>query len=199
MNTPNKLTLLRILLVPFFVFFLLMPSIPHHYLIAGLVFGLASLTDHFDGRLARKNNQITDFGKFADPLADKILVMAAFMCFVELGLSGSLVVIIMIFREFVVTSIRLVAVGQGKVIAANIWGKAKTVSQIAAIIVVIVLQYVNELISMGTFPVAAADAAVLSHAFLITGEICLWISAALTLISGAIYIWDNRDAIKNVK
>ena len=199
MNTPNKLTLLRILLVPFFVFFLLMPSIPHHYLIAGLVFGLASLTDHFDGRLARKNNQITDFGKFADPLADKILVMAAFMCFVELGLSGSLVVIIMIFREFVVTSIRLVAVGQGKVIAANIWGKAKTVSQIAAIIVVIVLQYVNELISMGTFPVAAADAAVLSRAFLITGEICLWISAALTLISGAIYIWDNRDAIKNVQ
>ena len=199
MNTPNKLTVLRILLVPFFVFFLLMQSIPHHYLIAGLVFGAASLTDHFDGRLARKHNQITDFGKFADPLADKILVMAAFMCFVELGLCGSLVVIIMIFREFVVTSIRLVAVGQGKVIAANAWGKAKTVSQIAAIVVVLVLQYIYELISMGVIVVNAVHASTLFYVFVVCGEAAIWISAILTLISGAIYIWDNRSVIKNIK
>lgn len=127
MNTPNKLTILRILLVPFFVAALLLAVIPHHFLIAGLIFGVASLTDLLDGKLARKRGQITDFGKFADPLADKILVISALICFVQLGIIGAVPVIVLLFREFAVTSIRLVAASNGKVVAANLWGKAKTV------------------------------------------------------------------------
>ena len=186
MNTPNKLTLLRILLVPFFVLFLLLPSIPHHYLLAGLVFGAAALTDHFDGSLARKHGQITDFGTFADPLADKILV-------------GAVAVIIILFREFLVTSIRLVASGKGKVIAANKWGKAKTISQIVAILMILVLQYVDELVSLGIVPLAAEDAQVFSTAALIIGQIATWICVLFTLISGAIYLWDNREFVKTAK
>lgn len=199
MNTPNKLTLLRIVLVPFFVLFLLLPQIPHHYLLAGIVFAIAAITDHFDGRLARKHNQITDFGKFADPLADKILVMAAFLCFVQDGLLSAVAVIIMLFREFMVTSVRLVAVEHKKVIAANLWGKAKTVSQIFSIILVIVLQYIGELMKMGFIPVSAEAAASVNWWFLTIGEAAVWISVALTVISGAIYLWDNREFVKNAK
>ena len=195
MNTPNKLTLLRIALVPFFVAFLLMPSVPHHYLIAGLIFGAAALTDHFDGKLARKNGQITDFGKFADPLADKILVVSAFLCFVELDVIGAIPVIIVLFREFLVTSIRLVASGNGKVIAANGWGKAKTISQIAAILVIIVLQYGNELILMQVIPLCSAEADMFVRASLLAGQIAVWICLGFTLISGGIYLWDNRQYI----
>lgn len=199
MNTPNKLTLLRILLVPFFVAFLLLPSVPHHYLIAGLIFGAAAITDHFDGSIARRNGQITDFGKFADPLADKILVMSAFVCFVELNLISAVAVIVILFREFLVTSIRLVASGSGKVIAANLWGKAKTVSQIAAILVVIVLQYANELISMQVIPLAAPDAQLFSLVSLVVGQLAVWICVIFTLISGGIYLWDNRNYVKEAK
>ncbi|MCI9273628.1 MAG: CDP-diacylglycerol--glycerol-3-phosphate 3-phosphatidyltransferase [Clostridiales bacterium] len=199
MNTPNKLTLLRIALVPFFVAFLLMPSVPHHYLIAGLIFGAAALTDHFDGKLARKNGQITDFGKFADPLADKILVVSAFLCFVELDVIGAIPVIIVLFREFLVTSIRLVASGNGKVIAANGWGKAKTISQIAAILVIIVLQYGNELILMQVIPLGSAEAEMFVRASLLAGQIAVWICVGFTLISGGIYLWDNRQYIKTAK
>lgn len=199
MNTPNKLTLLRIVLVPFFVLFLLLPQIPHHYLLAGIVFAIAAITDHFDGRLARKHNQITDFGKFADPLADKILVMAAFLCFVQDGLLSAVAVIIMLFREFMVTSVRLVAVEHKKVIAANLWGKAKTVSQIISIILVIALQYIGELMEMGSIPVSAETAASANWWFLIIGKAAVWISVALTVISGAIYLWDNREFVKNAK
>ncbi|MDA6259932.1 CDP-alcohol phosphatidyltransferase family protein, partial [Escherichia coli] len=109
MNTPNKLTLLRIILVPFFVAALLITALPHNFLIAGLIFAAASLTDMFDGRLVRKKNQVTDFGKFADPLADKILVLSALICFVELGIGGAVPVIIILFRELMVTSMRLIA------------------------------------------------------------------------------------------
>lgn len=199
MNTPNKLTLLRILLVPFFVLFLLLPAVPHHYLLAGLVFGAAALTDHFDGRLARKHGQITDFGKFADPLADKILVTSAFVCFVQLDLVSAVAVIIILFREFLVTSIRLVASGKGKVIAANQWGKAKTISQIVAILLVVVLQYGNELISLGILPLTMEEARIFSQVTLVVGQIATWICVLFTLISGAIYLWDNREFVKTAK
>ena len=199
MNTPNKLTLLRIVLVPFFVLFLLLPQIPHHYLLAGIVFAIAAVTDHFDGRLARKHNQITDFGKFADPLADKILVMAAFLCFVQDGLLSAVAVIIMLFREFMVTSVRLVAVEHKKVIAANFWGKAKTVSQIVSILLVLILHYVGELMGMGVIPVSAEPAAAANWWFFTIGEAAVWISVVLTVISGAIYLWDNRNFVKNAK
>ena len=144
MNLPNKLTILRMALVPFFVFFTLADFIPHHLLIAGLVFGAASYTDHLDGKIARRDNLITNFGKLMDPLADKIMVMSALVCFVETGFANVWFVLLIMIREFAVTSIRLIAVENGKVIPANGWGKAKTVSQIVAICVIFLLQYVLE-------------------------------------------------------
>ena len=140
MNLPNKLTLLRIALVPVFVIFLMIDSIPYGKIWAILVFAIASLTDMLDGRIARKHGLVTDFGKFADPVADKILTMAAFICFVSQGWAYAALVILILAREFIVTSIRLVAAGGGTVIAANRWGKAKTISQIITILLIMVLQ-----------------------------------------------------------
>ena len=197
MNLPNKLTMLRIILVPFYIFFMLMPVIPHHYLIAFIIFAAASYTDHLDGKIARKQNMITDFGKFADPLADKIMVLAALACFVQLGITNAVVLIIIISREFMVTAMRLVASGSGKVVAANVWGKAKTVSQIIAVLVILLLQYILELGNMGL--VSLGDISALSGIFYIIGSVLLWISAILTIISGVIYIVQNFEFIKNAK
>ncbi len=197
MNLPNKLTMLRLILVPFYVFFLLMPVIPHHYLWALLIFAVAAYTDHLDGKIARKYNMITDFGKFADPLADKIMIFAALACFIQLGLTGAVVLIITAAREFTVTSIRLVASGSGKVVAANIWGKLKTVSQMVAVLVVMLLQYLLELHTMGAL--SLGDAGTVSFWFGVTGEILLWISVVLTLISGVVYVCQNFDFIRNAK
>ncbi|MEG1994555.1 MAG: CDP-diacylglycerol--glycerol-3-phosphate 3-phosphatidyltransferase, partial [Oscillospiraceae bacterium] len=129
MNLPNKLTVLRICLIPLFLFFLYCNFIPHNFLIALVVFGAASFTDMLDGKIARKHNLVTDFGKFMDPLADKLLVISAMIAFVGLNLASSIVVIIILAREFLVTSLRLVAANSGVVIAADKWGKYKTVSQ----------------------------------------------------------------------
>lgn len=197
MNLPNKLTVLRLLLVPFFVFFLLMPAIPHHYLIALLLFAAASYTDHLDGKIARKYNMITDFGKFADPLADKIMIFAALACFIQLGLTGAVVLIITAAREFTVTSIRLVAAGSGKVVAANVWGKLKTVSQMAAVMVVMLLQYLLELQRLSLVQFADPDA--VSFWFGLSGQILLWISVVFTLISGIVYVCQNVEFIKKAK
>lgn len=136
MNLPNKLTVGRIFLVPFFVAAMLI-SFPCNNIAAIIIFVIASVTDMMDGKIARKKNLITDFGKFADPLADKILVLSALLCFVQKGLCGCVPVIIVLFREFTVTSIRLIAASKGKVVAANMWGKVKTVSQMIAIITII--------------------------------------------------------------
>lgn len=196
MNLPNKLTVMRIILVPFYIFFLLMPVIPHHYLIAFLIFAAASYTDHLDGKIARKYNMITDFGKFADPLADKIMILAALACFVQLGLTNAVVLTVIVSREFMVTAMRLVASSKGKVVAANNWGKAKTISQIAAVLLVMLLQYILEL---GTMKLISVDAAALSPVFSLIGEIAIWISAVLTIISGIIYIVQNFEFIKEAK
>lgn len=187
MNTPNKLTILRIILVPFLVAVLLLDFIPHRMIIAAALFSAASITDYFDGKLARKNGQITSFGKFADPLADKILVISAFLCFVQLGIIGAVPVIIVLFREFAVTSVRLVAAAGGKVVAANMWGKAKTVSQIAAVIITLVLEYALGLFGFEGAAAVAVDAVI---------QTVVWISVVLTVISGAIYIKDNIEFIK---
>lgn len=188
MNLPNKLTILRIVLVPLFVALLLIPAIPYNEIWAILVFSLASLTDMLDGRIARKHGLVTDFGKFADPVADKILTMSAFVCFVALGWADAALVIIILAREFIVTSIRLVAAGGAKVIAANLWGKAKTVSQIFAILLVLALQAVN-----------SATGYVYLELFWWIGFAALCVCTALTLISGGVYLWKNRSLIKNVK
>ena len=196
MNLPNKLTMLRIILVPFYIFFLLMPGISHHYLIALIIFGAASYTDHLDGKIARKYNMITDFGKFADPLADKIMILAALACFVQLGLTNAVVLTVIVAREFMVTAMRLVASSKGKVVAANNWGKAKTISQIAAVLLVMIFQYILELGAMGLVNINTAS---LIPVFGLIGEIALWISALLTVISGVVYIVQNFEFIKNAK
>ena len=134
MNLPNKLTLLRLILVPFYFFFLLCDAIPFNWLIALVIFIAASITDKLDGTIARKYNLVSTFGKFMDPLADKFLVIAALMGMVELGVVSSVAAYIIVARELLVTGIRLLAVEDGVVIAANNLGKAKTVTQMIAII-----------------------------------------------------------------
>ncbi|MEG1426126.1 MAG: CDP-diacylglycerol--glycerol-3-phosphate 3-phosphatidyltransferase [Oscillospiraceae bacterium] len=187
MNVPNRLTVLRVVMVPFFVFFLMAEGIPHHLLVALVIFGVASYTDHLDGKIARRDHLITDFGKFMDPLADKILVMAAIICFVALGYTNVWLALLIMFREFAVTSVRLVAAGSGKVIAANKWGKLKTVSQIVAICVILFLQYV-----LGFFPE-------LSMEFFFIGEGFMAIATFFALFSGYIYLKENFDAIRQMK
>ena len=189
MNLPNKLTVARILLVPFFVAALLI-DFPLNNLVALALFGAASLTDMFDGKIARKRGLITDFGKFADPLADKILVISALLCFVQLGLCDCVAVIIVLFREFVVTSIRLIAAAKGKVIAANMWGKVKTVTQIVAIVCVLAMQTVLDLGGLSVQLPAA-----LPSVFTVIGEVLIWISTFFAVLSGVVYVAQNRQFI----
>lgn len=197
MNTPNKLTLVRIVLAPVFLFIILCNNglIRHSYLFAGLMFGLASLTDMLDGRIARKYNEITDFGKFLDPLADKMLVTAALIAFVELDLINTWIAMIIITREFLVTSLRLVAAGRGKVIAASNWGKAKTISQVIAILFVILIKEIEYVAQKFNINWITENAVLLNN----LGKLAMWISAALTVISGVIYIWVHKDYINTKK
>ena len=145
MNLPNKLTIIRILLVPIMVIIPFLGiegdvlGVPVPYIIMNLIFIIASYTDHLDGKIARKNNLVTTFGKFADPLADKILVLAAMLILVEEGNLPAWIPIIVLFREFVVSGYRLIAVEKGgEVIAASFWGKLKTVTQMIAIILMFI-------------------------------------------------------------
>lgn len=189
MNTPNKLTLLRVILVPFFILFLLMPSIPCNFLFATIVFIVASITDYIDGYLARKNNQITTFGKFLDPLADKVLVISALICFITLGLASPVAVVLIVAREFMVTSIRLVASSNnGTVIAASMSGKIKTVVQMIAIILPLVIISVFQVGNMEyTIPIEGISL------------VLTWISAVVTVISGITYLVDNKSLINTTK
>lgn len=194
MNLPNKLTLLRIILVPFFIIAMLV-NFPFHYLVAGCIFGVASVTDTLDGKIARSRNLVTDFGKFADPLADKILVLTALVCFLQVGLLGSfgaIPVIIVLFREFAVSGIRLVAASSGKVVAANIWGKIKTVSQMVGISVIFAMQVVLEVLNA-----MKVSTGLVSEVFYYIGNGLIWLSTVFTLISGIIYLKDNISFLKD--
>lgn len=137
MNVPNTLTIVRVLLIPFFVAFMICNITSYDNYIALVIFVVASLTDTLDGYLARKNNEVTNFGKFMDPLADKLLVCSALICLIELGQLPAWVVIIIISREFIISGFRLVAADNGVVIAASYWGKFKTTFQMAAVILMI--------------------------------------------------------------
>ena len=193
MNLPNKLTVMRIILVPFMVASMLI-EFPSHYLVAGLIFGAASLTDYFDGKIARERNLITNFGKFADPIADKILVVSALVCFLAKGLCDPIIILIVLFREFVVTSIRLSAASNGTVVAANMWGKVKTVTQMIAIIAVFVFQVALEVYAVFPYmPQLAVQ--MMENIFFVAGEVLMWISVVFTVISGLIYVLDNKEAI----
>ncbi|WP_407385827.1 CDP-diacylglycerol--glycerol-3-phosphate 3-phosphatidyltransferase [Ruminococcus sp.] len=214
-NLPNKLTLLRIILVPFVIIAILI-QFPFHFLVAGILFGIASVTDALDGRIARRDNLITDFGKFADPLADKILVISVLVCFVKFGLCGAVPLIIIIFREFTVTSVRLVASSKGKVIAANMWGKVKTVSQIAAIVAIFVMQtamdvislcLIGKVLSMSEYNIMKIslnsnslyyDLFNIFNIFNVIGQVLLWIVAVITVISGVKYLVDNKEIISDM-
>ena len=135
MNLPNKLTCLRVVMIPFCVFFLLTDFVPGSRIIALLIFLAASFTDYLDGHIARSRNLVTNFGKFMDPLADKLLVCSVLICFVQMGMLPAWMVIIIIAREFIISGFRLIASDAGIVIAASWWGKTKTVTQMALIIV----------------------------------------------------------------
>ncbi len=177
MNLPNKLTVLRMILVPVFMVFMMFDNL-WCTMIGLAIFIIASITDWLDGYLARRDGLVTTFGKFMDPLADKMLTTAALLILMEKGYISSWVLLIVLGREFLVAGVRLAAVGEGKVIAASMWGKAKTVAQMIAIIASIIL------ISIPNF-----------DAYLIV-NILIWISTALTLISGADYLIQNKDFIK---
>ena len=175
MSTPNKLTIARMIIVPFLVIFLLTGwgGEANRY-ISLTLFVVASVTDWFDGYLARKNNLVTNFGKFMDPLADKLLVCSAMICMIDLKRLPAWFVIIIIAREFIISGFRLIAAENGIVIAANYWGKFKTASQMIMIILLI-LHF--------------------DGIFVILEQIFIWLSLALTIISLITYIWQNRTVL----
>ena len=193
MNLPNKLTLTRIILVPVFMIFVSLTSLDSivdgnfnatFYLLAGIVFAAASFTDFLDGHLARKWHMVTDFGKFADPLADKLLTTVAFIYMLRDGVCSPVVLCIILAREFAVSGLRMVAAGakDGKVIAANMWGKVKTVLQMLSIIFYF---FGTALSYRGTVESVSI-------------ALC-WLVAAVTAISGIKYLWDNRSFINTAK
>ncbi|WP_096154574.1 MULTISPECIES: CDP-diacylglycerol--glycerol-3-phosphate 3-phosphatidyltransferase [Bacillus] len=192
MNLPNKITVSRILLIPLFLFLMLTDlnwgsliindlSLPYAHLIGALVFIIASVTDWVDGYYARKLNLVTNLGKFLDPLADKLLVSAALIALVELGLAPAWIVIIIISREFAVTGLRLVLAGEGEVVAANMLGKIKTWAQIIAVSALLLHNVPFGLIGI-PFDIIA-----------------LWVAMIFTVISGWDYFYKNRQAFINSK
>lgn len=181
MNTPNKLTVLRMFLVPVFTAFMLaIPKGTAYITLSLAVFVTASLTDTLDGYIARKNNLVTNFGKLMDPLADKMLTTAAYLGLLSMSRASVWAVMLILAREFTVSGVRLVAAGSGTVIAASVWGKAKTVFQMISIIAAFLLMY----------PVCPEETGIL-----IT-HILVWVSAVITVISGADYVIKNLSVFK---
>ncbi len=174
MNLPNKLTTLRIILIPVFMVLLM----TGHSYISAIIFIAASITDALDGHIARKYNLVTNFGKIMDPLADKLLVTSALLCLVQLGHVAAWMVFVILARELLIVSLRAVAASQGIVIAASKWGKAKTISQMIAVILLLIE---NWPFGWDGFPLA---------------DIFLWIAVILTVISGIDYVVKNKNVFK---
>ena len=177
MNLPNKLTIFRVILIPFFIIFLLIPITSYDKWIALAIFIVASLTDLLDGKIARKYNLVTNFGKFMDPLADKLLVCSALICLIELNKIPSWMVIIIIAREIIISGFRLVAADNGVVIAASYWGKFKTTFQMVAVCLLI------------------ADLEMLN----VITQIILCIAVVLTVVSLIDYLIKNKNVMKESK
>lgn len=188
MNLPNKLTMLRMVMIPLFLVCLFMLDAPWNYLLALILFLAASFTDLLDGRIARSRGLVTDFGKLMDPLADKLLVMSAMVSYVYLGWVHAVVVILILAREFLVTAIRQIAASKGTVLAADKWGKLKTVSQMIWICFYLLVWW------MGT-------AFLLPEIFLLVCERIAWgltaIVVFLTLFSGCNYLRNNWDLFRD--
>lgn len=178
MNLPNKLTLTRILLIPVFVFVLLCDFIikPINNYLALIIFAFASITDFLDGYLARKLKLITNFGKFMDPLADKLLVVSAMICLIKITYLPAWVVILIVSREFIITGLRLVAAESGRVIAASFWGKIKTTTQMIMVIYLLL----------------GLDTGI----YRIIGHLLIYMATIFTFISGIDYIIKNKDVLK---
>ncbi len=182
MNLPNKLTVIRMILTPFYLAAMLV-GFRYHYLTALVIFTVASITDFLDGKIARKNNLVTTFGKLCDPVADKMLTTAALLAFMQLGLCDIWVVMIILTREFLVTSFRLVASAQGVVIPAGILGKIKTVCQMVFSILIMLGLLIGEFVSFDF------------DKFALVSNILLWVTAVLTVVSGIKYIIDGKKVI----
>ncbi|HAE62482.1 MAG TPA: CDP-diacylglycerol--glycerol-3-phosphate 3-phosphatidyltransferase [Eubacteriaceae bacterium] len=179
MNLPNRLTILRMIMIPFFIFFFL-SDMKYGQIIGAVIFVVASFTDTLDGYIARKYNLITVFGKFMDPLADKLLVSSALICLVETGHISSWVAIIIIAREFAVTGLRVLAASDGIVIAASWWGKIKTITQMIAIVSMLFDNYPFSIVG---FPFS---------------DIAMYLAVAFTIISGADYFRLNKEVFKQL-
>lgn len=194
MNLPNKLTLLRVILIPFFLLFMYI-DFPFHYAVALVIFAAASITDALDGKIARKCGLVTNFGKFLDPLADKVLVIAALTVFVDLNdvNMGAIPLIIITAREFMVSGLRLLAADSGVVVAAGIWGKLKTAFTMVAIVAILFW-----LSLCGDFSLSLSDSLVKAVDNVVI-PILIWISTILTVVSGAVYLkgyWHLIDSDK---
>lgn len=177
MNLPNKLTMFRVILIPFFVLFMLVDITSVDKWIALAIFIVASLTDLLDGKIARKYNLVTNFGKFMDPLADKLLVCSALICLVEMAKLPAWMVIVIIAREFIISGFRLIASDNGVVIAASYWGKFKTTFQMVMICLLI------------------ADIGAIE----IITNVIVWIALILTVVSLVDYLVKNKDVMKETK
>ncbi len=184
MNLPNKLTMLRVVMIPAFVIFALIQQQWAQY-VALLIYILACLTDLMDGKIARARNLVTNFGKFADPIADKLLVMSALVILVASARMPAWVCIVMLAREFIISGFRLVAAGGGKVIAAGKLGKLKTVFQMSSTIALMLL-------------VPVAGSPLLGHFGVVLANILMYIAVILTIVSGAEYIVKNFDCISDM-
>ena len=194
LNLPNILTISRIIITPFFLVTILMELLPHRFLIACIIFSVGSITDAVDGHLARKNNQITNFGKFLDPIADKILTTSALLAFMSMGLCNIWIVMLVLTREFAIASVRMIAASNGVVIPANVWGKIKTVSQMVFIILIMLLgeaYYIVETTDTELFS-KLPDLSLVSNGL-------LWVTAIFTVLSGAVYLVDSRKIIDFTK
>lgn len=196
MNLANKLTMLRIFLVPLFLIFIAVQDIPYGTFIATFIFIIASLTDQLDGYIARSRNQITNFGKFMDPLADKLLVTAALISLVELQVVPAWATVIIISREFAVSGLRTIAASEGKVIAASMWGKVKTVTQIAAIISL--LLQVN--VGTSRYLISLVNSSEIIKKIIMHGpRMLLLIAVIMTIVSGYDYFKKNIKIINTKK
>lgn len=191
MNLPNQLTILRMIMVPIFVAFLLLSDVYDYFKwIALILFAVASLTDMLDGKIARKYNLVTNFGKFMDPLADKLLVCSALICLTDLEMIPSWMTIIIIAREFIISGFRLIAAEKGVVIAAGFWGKLKTVCQMFMIIVMIIVVNYHGFYAEGIMET-------IFDVINIVGTVLLWISVVLTIVSLVDYLIKNKDVMKD--
>lgn len=190
MNIPNQLTVARFVLTVVFLA-VLFSGIPYHHSLSLILFGIASLTDYFDGKIARRDNLITDFGKLMDPLADKILTGSAFIAFVGLDLMSAWMVIIIVARELTITGLRLLAASKNIVLAAERFGKHKTISQITAILsVLVMISYPN----WGTLGQFVFGWHIGEQPWVVSFTVLAqWVTVSLTLYSGMVYLWKNRE------